>query len=89
MRPKVSNEAIGNSNTLDKLYILDFGLAKTIFNGDGTHKEERDKNEFRGTSLYASINSHNEKDLSRRDDLWSLFYVMLDLLIGKGKLSLS
>jgi hypothetical protein len=35
-----------------------------------------------GTSLYASVNSHDELDLSRRDDMWSLFYVILDLVKG-------
>lgn len=42
----------------------------------------RECTEFRGTSMYASLNSHYHMDLGRRDDLWSLFYVLVDLLRG-------
>ena len=50
---------------------------------DGRMKPKRDTAEFRGTTTYASINTQNLCDQSPRDDLWSLLYVLLDLLCGK------
>ena len=38
--------------------------------------------DFRGTSLYSSLHSHEARDLGRRDDLWALWYVLLELLRG-------
>lgn len=43
----------------------------------------RDETGFRGTARYASIYSHQSKDLGRRDDLWSLFYMMIELIEGE------
>lgn len=40
----------------------------------------RPRADFRGTSLYASLNAHDGKDLGRRDDLWCVFYMLVDLL---------
>lgn len=42
--------------------------------------EERKNTDFRGTITYASLNAHNKVDLSRRDDLWSFYFVILDFL---------
>lgn len=36
--------------------------------------------DFRGTITYASQNAHLKKDLSRRDDLWSFYFVILEFL---------
>lgn len=33
--------------------------------------------------MYASINAHKEQDLAPRDDMWSLFYIIVDLLKGE------
>lgn len=43
----------------------------------------RKKNPFRGTTNYASLVAHEERDLSRKDDLWSLFLVLADMMLGK------
>jgi tau tubulin kinase len=38
---------------------------------------------FTGTSRYASVHAHKEKRLSRRDDLTSWFYLIVELAAGK------
>ena len=41
--------------------------------------EARDRANAMGSSLYSSPNMHEHQDLSRRDDLYSLMYSILDL----------
>lgn len=76
--------------TRANLYLIDFGIAKRIVSENG----ELQKNEgsgFRcastflflilsGTDQYASLNSHMGRALGKHDDLWSLFYMLCDLL---------
>ena len=47
------------------------------------HIKERKKNHFLGTVGFSSLNSHSLKEQSRRDDLESLAYLMIDLKAGK------
>lgn len=47
-----------------------------------SHQAARENRRFRGSSAYASVNAHEERDLSRRDDLWSLLYVLVEFLVG-------
>jgi len=35
-----------------------------------------------GTARYASINSHKSKELGRRDDLWSVLYLLVEFAVG-------
>lgn len=37
---------------------------------------------FRGTPRYASINVHREQDLGRRDDIWSILYILIEFILG-------
>ena len=46
-------------------------------------RAKRENVDFRGTSVYASPNTHNKQDQSPKDDIYSLFFVFLDLLYGK------
>lgn len=65
------------------LCIIDFGLARIYKDKDGSFIPQRKRIGFRGTKTYASINSHKKKDLSRRDDLYSWFYILFEILTGK------
>eukprot|EP01104_Vermistella_antarctica_P015649 TRINITY_DN5186_c1_g2_i1.p1 TRINITY_DN5186_c1_g2~~TRINITY_DN5186_c1_g2_i1.p1 ORF type:complete len:848 (-),score=214.51 TRINITY_DN5186_c1_g2_i1:44-2587(-) len=81
---KPSNFAMGLANKRHHCYLIDFGLARRYILPTGEVRPSRDQTGFRGTARYASINSHQSKDLSRRDDLWSLLYVLIEF--GKGQL---
>ncbi|XP_024894592.1 tau-tubulin kinase 2 isoform X2 [Pteropus alecto] len=38
---------------------------------------------FRGTVRYASINAHRNREMGRHDDLWSLFYMLVEFVVGQ------
>ncbi|KAJ3452796.1 tau-tubulin kinase 1 [Anaeramoeba flamelloides] len=71
-----------NENQSSHCCIIDFGLARRYRYSNGKIRPPREEVGFRGTARYASINSHDGKELSRRDDLWSLFYLMVEFLRG-------
>ncbi|KAG4097606.1 kinase-like protein [Neocallimastix lanati (nom. inval.)] len=82
---KPGNFCIDNSNLYNgraRCYIIDFGLCRPYISSSGEIKEARRSVGFRGTAAYASINAHDGKDLGRVDDLWSLFYVLVEFMIG-------
>jgi serine/threonine protein kinase len=61
------------------VYLVDFGLAKEHLDPTTGHPMEKRRNtDFRGTIPYASLNAHNKEELSRRDDLWSFFFMLLE-----------
>lgn len=62
------------------VYMVDYGLAKVHLDRFSRPLPPRTNTDFRGTLTYASLNAHYKKELSRRDDLWSFFFVILDLL---------
>ena len=74
---KPENVLIGKEGRFTSIHLLDFGISK--FYRDGTHRHivYRDKKPFIGTTRYASINSHKGIELTRRDDLESLGYMLL------------
>lgn len=82
---KPSNIAIGcTSESCRTCFMLDFGLARQYITPTGEVREPRPTTGFRGTVRYASVNAHLAKDLGRNDDLWSLFYMIIEL--GTGEL---
>jgi len=62
--------------------LIDFGLSKSYLKSK-KHYPYNDKKSFVGTTRYASLNVHKNIAYSRRDDLESLFYVMIYLYFGK------
>ena len=63
------------------LCLVDFGLARVYRDQKtGQHISPRNRAGFRGTKTYASLNSHSQNDLSRRDDLISWFYFIIDIM---------
>ena len=66
-----------------KLYIIDFGIAKRFLLPNNKHCKITENNSVVGTMNYISIHIHNGYTPSRRDDLESIFYVLLYLIKGK------
>ena len=75
---KPDNFLFGLNDTKNQLYIIDFGFCRTFINNDTkVHIPMSKLNNLIGSQTYASINAHNYTELSRRDDLESLFYMLI------------
>ena len=78
---KASNFVLDRENR--RVFIVDFGLAKKHLDANHQPVAKRKNADFRGTVSFASLNAHNNIDLARRDDMWSLYFTMLDFLNEK------
>ncbi|OCT77441.1 tau-tubulin kinase 1 [Xenopus laevis] len=81
---KPSNFAMGRlPSTYRKCYMLDFGLARQYTNTTGEVRPPRNVAGFRGTVRYAAVNAHKNREMGRHDDLWSLFYMLVEFAVGQ------
>jgi casein kinase 1, alpha len=75
---KPDNFLMGIGRHCNKLFIIDFGLAKKYRDfRTRNHILYREDKNLTGTARYASINAHLGIEQSRRDDMESLGYVMM------------
>lgn len=79
---KPDNLLIGHDLLQNTIYLVDFGLAKKYMI-EGKHIVYRDGGKLVGTARYASTNSHEGYQLSRRDDMISLGYILVYFLKGE------
>lgn len=77
---KPDNFLIKNNN--NQIYLIDFGLSKRYLDSFDKHIKINTGRKLMGTARYASINVHNGITPTRRDDIESIGYVLLYLLIG-------
>ncbi|CAH8659683.1 unnamed protein product [Schistosoma rodhaini] len=66
-----------------QIVLLDFGLARQFTTANGDIRAPRQVAGFRGTVRYASVNAHLNKELGRHDDLWSLYYMLGEFIVGE------
>jgi serine/threonine protein kinase len=79
---KPDNFLLGITEQHNKhLFLIDFGLCKTYLQ-DGLHIEMKQTTNLIGSLTYASIIAHLHLELSRRDDLESLCYMLIYLYQG-------
>lgn len=85
------NVCIGIGNNTKSFYIIDFGLSKQMKqeeckrndeDDEDANKKDKKQHSFKGTLLFASLNSHQGNMLSFKDDLESLVYMILYFLNG-------
>lgn len=66
----------------DKVYIIDFGLAKRYLDEDQKHHSLTYDHKLVGTARYTSCNTHLGLQQGRRDDLESFGYMLVYLATG-------
>ncbi|RCN38473.1 hypothetical protein ANCCAN_15610 [Ancylostoma caninum] len=82
---KPDNFAVGREedNNFHTIFIMDFKFARK-FRAEGKDlRLEREQAAFRGTPRYASITALSMKEQSRKDDLESWWYMIVELMIGR------
>ncbi|UMM12311.1 hypothetical protein L5515_001152 [Caenorhabditis briggsae] len=86
---KPANFAIGTLGTPKQklLHVLDFGIARQYLVKDGEDggmriRKARRIVPFRGTLRYCSVAAQERKEQGRHDDLWSLFYMIVEFIKG-------
>uniref|UniRef100_A0A915N319 Protein kinase domain-containing protein n=1 Tax=Meloidogyne javanica TaxID=6303 RepID=A0A915N319_MELJA len=79
---KPGNFAVDRVNQ-KRVYLIDFGLSRSL-RKRGTRSLRRARMDvpFRGTPGYCSLNAHKRVELGRHDDVWSLIYMLVDLIHG-------
>jgi serine/threonine protein kinase len=81
---KPENILMGKGEYNNQTYLVDFGISKVYRDSNGVHIPYRDKKSFIGTTRYASLSAHDGIEISRKDDLESLLYVLI--FLAKGNL---
>ena len=76
---KPDNFLFDLNTDVNNMYLVDFGFCKQYLLPDGSHIPMKTKKQLIGTPNYISINIHNGIEPSRRDDLESVGYIMINL----------
>ena len=74
---KPDNFLFGKNEKRSEVYLIDFGFCKSYVSDDGSHIPLRENRNMIGTPNFVSLNVHYGIETSRRDDLESVFYIML------------
>ncbi|CAJ0563606.1 unnamed protein product, partial [Mesorhabditis spiculigera] len=79
---KPGNFALGPPSRPHNVHIIDFGLSRCYTWGERELRPQRERASYRGTTRYASLAALTEKDQSRKDDLESWLYVVMEWTSG-------
>lgn len=74
----IKPENIMINSKFNRIYLIDFGLSR-YYMKNGKHIPIRDDVNVGGTLRYMSVHTNNKIEISRRDDLISLGYVLVYL----------
>ena len=80
---KPENFVIGRKNKERIIFLIDFGLSKKYLNDNNIHINMKKDRNIIGTVRYISMNTHQGLEQSRRDDLESLFYIIVYFMKGE------
>ena len=79
---KPENWCIGEGADSHNLYLIDYGLSKVYINERGKHIPHKKNKTMLGQAIFASVNSHKTIEVSRRDDIESILYMLLLMVVG-------
>lgn len=82
---KPANLLIGLRENANKIYLIDFGIAKKYLDEDQIHKINTPIKSIIGSEKFVSLNVHNLNQPSRRDDIESLINVLIYCYLGDLK----
>ena len=75
---KPANFLIGTGKKANTLFVIDFGLAKRYISPkSGEHIEQSQKRNLTGNEKYCSANAQMAYEQSRKDDLISIAYMLI------------
>ncbi|MFH4975544.1 hypothetical protein AB6A40_002253 [Gnathostoma spinigerum] len=79
---KPSNMCVGLNEDKRMIYMIDFGMSRRFRFNNGIVRRERWYAGFRGTMRYVSVTVHERREQGPADDIWSLFYSMVEMIEG-------
>jgi len=82
---KPANLLVGHGEMNTEVHLVDLGLAKRYWSSKtGSHIPYRQKSSrgIIGSARYASVNAHHGIELSRRDDIESCVYMLIQFMRG-------
>ena len=80
---KPDNILLNSDNLFEDIFLVDFSFCKKYINTNGEHILKNKINKIIGSVNYISLNVHDLIELSRRDDLESVVYILIYLYCGK------
>lgn len=79
---KPDNFAVGSEKRPEMLHLLDLGLAKYYRDSRGSHILPKDRGNLIGNMRFSSVNAQSGLEQSRKDDLYSLGYIVVYMVTG-------
>ena len=73
---------VPGTNGSNRLYLIDFGISKRYLKNNGQHIPFTTEVNFAGNMIFASKSTFLNYETSRRDDIESLFYMLVFFLKG-------